>query len=170
MLAILKKLPIVDQNIAILSPWDIYDGGVNFYLYPSGFYKHNVVVESRFIEDKVADIRFCGNPGVSFGDVVEKIGEPKNIVITISFGGRFVTAVNEDIGVWFSYNTSDISKPLQAKISPEIPIKCLVYFAPEYYDEMLAAGTFSAGFLDAEQTLETMRPWTGYGDLSKYMP
>ncbi len=171
MLAILRDIPIVDQNIAILSPWLIYDGGLNFYLYPNGFYKHNVVVESRFIEGKVAEIGFCGDPGVSFSDVVEKIGEPKNIIILGSpSGGSFVTAINEDIGFQFMYDTANIPKHLREEIAPEIPIKCLIYFAPEFYDETLEAGLIGLGRLNAEQTLKAMRPWVGYGDLEQYMP
>lgn len=171
MLAILKDLPIVDQNIATLSPWLIYDGGLNFYLYPSGFYKHNVVVESRFIQGKVAEVNFCGDPGVSFGDVVEKIGEPKNIIILGSpSGGRLVTAINEGSGVQFTYDTANIPRKLREKIAPEIPIKCLMYFAPEFYDKILEAGLIAMGHLNAEQTLKAMRPWVGYGDLEQYMP
>lgn len=171
MLAILRELPIVDQNIAGLSPWKIYDGGLMFYLYPSGFYKHNVVVDSRFIQNKVAEISFCGDPGISFGDVVEKTGKPKNIIVLGSpSGGSFVIAINEDIGVQFAYDTANISKELRTKIAPEIPIKCLIYFAPEFYSEMLDAAQFSAGHLNAEQTLMVMRPWVGYGDLDQYMP
>jgi hypothetical protein len=171
MLAILRELPIVDQNIAVLSPWKIYDGGLNFYLYPNGFYKHNVVVESRFIKSKVANIGFCGNLSVSLGDVIERTGEPNSIIIIGSpSGGSFVTAINEDIGIRFTYDTANIPKHLRAEIAPEIPIKCLIYFAPEFYDEMLEAGSFSAGHLNAEQTLKAMRPWVGYGDLNQYIP
>lgn len=171
MLAILRELPIVDQNIAMLSSWKIYDGGLNFYLYPSGFYKHNVIVYSQFIQGKVAEISFCGDPGISFGDIVERVGEPKNIIIIGSpSGGSFVTAINEDIGIRFTYDTANIPKHLRAEIAPEIPIKCLIYFAPEFYDEMLEAGSFSAGHLNAEQTLKAIRPWVGYGDLNQYIP
>ncbi len=171
MLDILRELSIVDQDIAILSAWNIYDGGVNFYLYPDGFYKHNVVVDSRFIENKVAEISFCGEPGISFGDVVKKVGEPKNIIILGSpSGGHFVTAVNEDIGVQFTYDTANIPLQLRTKIAPEIPIKCLIYFAPDFYEEMLEAGFFAMGHLNAEQTLKAMRSWIGYGDLKNYTP
>ena len=171
MLAILRELPNVDQNIATLSPWLIYDDGLNFYLYPNGFHKHNVVVESRFIENKVAEISFCGDPGVSFGDVVEKIGEPKNIIVLGSpSGGSFFTAINKDIGFQLMYDTANIPKNLKEEIAPEIPIKCLIYFAPEFYDETLEAGMIGLGRLNAEQTLKMMRPWIGYGDLDQYIP
>ena len=171
MLAILRELSIVDQNIAVLSPWLIYDGGLNFYLYPNGFYKHNVVVDSRFFENNVAEISFCGDPGVSFGDVVERTGEPKNMIILGSpSGGSFVTAINEDIGVQFWYDTKNVSKSLRSEIAPEIPIDCLVYFDPEFYDERLEAGLVSMGHLNAEETLEAMRPWTGYGNLNEKYP
>lgn len=171
MFAILKKLPIVDQSIAVLNPWEIYDGGANFYLYPNGFFKHNVVVDSRFIKDKVANIGFCGDLGVSFGDVVEKTGDPNNIIFIPSpSGGLFVIAINQDIGVQFSYDTANMPKNLRTGISPEIQIDCLIYFAPEFYDEMLDAAEFSAGHLNAEQTLKAMYPWKGYGNLEEKYP
>jgi hypothetical protein len=175
MLAILKELPIVDQDsIAVaISPWKIYDGKIIFFLYPSPILKnrHEAYVQSNILKGKVSDIGFCGNLGTSFGNVVEKIGEPKSIIILGSpSGGSFVNAVNEDIGVQFTYDTADIPRQLRAKIAPEIPIKCLVYFAPEFYDLMLEAAQFSAGHLNAEQTLNAMRPWNGYGDLEQYMP
>jgi hypothetical protein len=175
MFAILKELPIVDQDsIAVInSPWKIYDGSVNFFLYQNQIFKnhHKVYVQSSILKDKVVDIGFCGKPGVSFGDVIDRTGEPKNIIVIPSpSGGLFVTGINEDIGVRFTYDTADIPKRLRAEIAPETPIKCLTYFAPVFYDEMLEAAQFSAGHLNAEQTLSTMRPWIGYGDLNKYMP
>lgn len=170
MLAILRELPIVDQNIAILSAWQIYDGGLNFYLYPNGPYKHNVVVESRFIENKVAELSFCGDPGVSFGDVVINVGEPTSIVILGSpSGGNLITAVNEEIGYQLIYDTANIPRQLRTKISPEIKIRCLIYFAPEFYYELLEAGLVAMGQLNAEQTLKAMHPWVGYGDLEQYL-
>jgi len=171
MLTILRDLPVVDQNIAVLNAWQIYDGGLNFYLYPNGLYKHNVVVESNFIHGKVAYIGFCGDPGVSFDDVIKKVGEPKNILILGSpSGGSFIVAINEDIGVQFMYDTADIPSQLRTKIVPEIPIKCLTYFAPEFYNDMLEAGLVAMGQLNAEQTLEAMQPWDGYGNLDEKYP
>jgi len=85
-------------------------------------------------------------------------------------GGSFIVAINEDIGVQFMYDTADIPSQLRTKIVPEIPIKCLTYFAPEFYNDMLEAGLVAMGQLNAEQTLEAMQPWGGYGNLDEKYP
>jgi hypothetical protein len=174
MLTILKELPNVDTDSVTVtnSPWQIYDSGINFFLYPSPIFenRHDAYSQANIIQDKVVNLAFCGDIGISFGDITKKIGEPKNIVIGPSLsGGQFVIAINQDIGFQFWYDTTNIPKPSRDEITPEIQIDCLVYFDPNLYQDMLEIGVFSMGHLDAKGTLDAMQPWTGYGEITKYI-
>jgi hypothetical protein len=175
MLAILKELPNVDtDSIAFInSPWQIYDSGINFFLYPNPIFgnRHDAYAESNIIKDKVVKLAFCGDIGLTFSDIVKETGEPKSLIIGPSpSGGLFVIAVNQDIGVQFWYDTVNVPKPLSTEVSPEAQIDCLVYFDRSLYKEMLEIGSFSMGHLNAEETLDAMYPWVGYGNIEeKYL-
>jgi hypothetical protein len=172
-LDILSELPIVvPGSIAEISyAGPVYDDRANFFIYPDPIFKdlHGAYGQAEFLGDKVVDIGFCGSLGVTFGDITRRIAEPKSIIIGPSpSGGLFVIAVNEDAGLQFWYDTQNIPKYLRTEIAPEIQVDCLHYFEPELYQEMLEAGLFSMGHLDAEMTLRAMHPWVGYGDLNMY--
>ena len=75
-----------------------------------------------------------------------------------------VTLLNPNIGIAFSYSSSQ----QLSEIKPDDEISGVSFFDPKQYPKILASGIFSFHQLSVEETLERLRPWNGYGDLSQY--
>lgn len=178
-LGILSRLRIVDQASVteVGASGMLWHRTVFFSLYP-GRSQGNFLVgrrawasaEANTLDDKIGDLWLCGNIGVTFGDVIQRSGEPESILTMADYfsGGLWGNAINPTKGVAFSFETQ---RNAQAELGPETKVRCLLLFDPGIYRRMLEAGSFSGGDYDAVQVLKILYAWDGYGRLlEKYPP
>jgi hypothetical protein len=168
LLSIVANHPLIDKDTVtqVGYPWNIFDDTVYF-----TFGRSKINVEALILDNKVATLILTGDMGVTFGQLIEKTGDPEGVIILSSpDGGSFVIAVNHSNGVSFAYETSSLRGKYRSEISPEIPIRWLTLFNPKQFHDLLEAGIFSMGAYNADETLEIMHPWVGYGSIEeKYL-
>jgi hypothetical protein len=173
LLGILADLPAIDQNsLTDAGAWKFFDDRILLDLNLDDKVDDGLIsVEIDILDEKVVDILFSGRLGVTFGEMTESAYDPeKIIIIRIQPGDLFVTALDSSHGISYGYTTQDIPGRLRSEVSPEIELGSMEFFDPAIYPQLLEAGLFSMGHLNAEETLALMKPWVGYGDLKMYEP
>jgi hypothetical protein len=130
-------------------------------------------------DDKVISIIISGDLNMSFGEAIEKYGEPEYIIVFGTIGRGFlwsdaihtiVHAINPSKGVMFGYDASEAGKKWQSEISPGVKLDNVYYFDPKDFDRLADAKAFSAGNANAEETKGAMVPWSGYGKIGEKYP
>jgi hypothetical protein len=175
-LLILKSLSNIDQNRITKhgEQWLIFDDIIYFHSIPENWngyayiLNHNVVL-----------IDFTGNLLMTFEDAININGDPKFVINIPIYSGPpgvptesyLITAIYPDLGVSYTYNTSELPKRKTSELMSDTPISMIAYFDPDKYDEFLEAKLFSMSFLGRKDTLKYLRPWTGFGSIEdKYPP
>lgn len=165
---IIKGLNGVDQKniVALNQPWKIFNKRISFYLNPESLSsKTSIDGEAYFINDNLTVLKLNRNSGLTFEEMIKRIGEPENIV-SMPFHGSVpvIMAINLAKGVEFEFYA--ISDELQ----PETKIDSVMFFDPTHYEELLDAEMFSLGEYDANDTKKIMYSWQGYGCIEILYP
>lgn len=167
MIEILRRLPVVNPDSIITTghPWKSFNDILRFTFIPK------VNAEAYFINDVLVMLSFSGKINSTFGEAIDKLGEPQDLLILKTwgpaplFGATFSTivlAVNPEKGVSFGYDVYDVRKAWRNELRPEIGLSKVAYFDPAAHDRLLEAGMFSMGIANRKETLELMKPWQGY--------
>jgi hypothetical protein len=175
MLDILTKIPAIDQDsITIVGkPWDIFDDSVYFNLYPDrliGGYPL-VSVQTSILNNKVVEMSFCGELGVTIGQIIDRTGEP-NYVINVHGGepgGLNIKLLNTEKGIETSYSTIKVPEILKANVDPRINIECLSYFFPDLWQNSQFIGLFAKAPIGSDP-FQALRQWKGYGNIEEKYP
>jgi len=169
MLSILEQIPEVQAG-SIWSKgesWNSFNDVARFSL------SNKVDVEVYFYNNKVALMYFYGKTRVTIGDMINKVGEPENLLtIYLAYGPfrldgsphKIVYLLNPEKGIAYRYDSLDIPKSWRSEIRPDIKISGIDYFDPGVYHSLLEVGMFPMGDISKE-TLDRMKPWTGFGKL-----
>lgn len=168
MLEILESSPVIKPDSIEVrgSQWKIFSDIIRFQLISNG------EVEIYTIDDIVILLNFYGELRITFGEAMDKIGEPKDLLVFQSFGPGFlfgeamhtiVLVYNFEKGISYGYDAYYLKQDWRDEIKPEIKLRFVDYFSPDYYQQLLEAGALGIG--DAEKTLSRMQPWQGYGTL-----
>jgi hypothetical protein len=80
----------------------------------------------------------------------------------------WVTLVDPQKGIAFGYSSASQPDWVYSEIRPEVEIGEVMFFDPEHYQQILDSGILSYYLLSSEETKSRLRPWNGYGNLSKY--
>ena len=116
---------------------------------------------------------------LTFGEAITKLGEPEYIINTPTSGGipgspttsYIVIAIHPEWGFGFGYDTRDQPASQKAEIKPENKLYVIIFFAPEFLDQLLDAGFYSTRKLGSSEIRKSWKPWDGYGSLvEKYPP
>lgn len=153
---------IIDTN----QPWKIFDQRIWFYLYKnSSLTKVQTDGSIYFVDEKVVALLLQRNIGRTFGEMVEKLGNPEAIISKpFVGGGTVVMAVIPSKGVEYEFYAR--SDELQADTN----IDNVMLFDVNYYEDLLESGMFSLGEYNANETRKIMYPWKGYGSIEKLYP
>jgi hypothetical protein len=177
MIDALPQIKSVEQDsiTTVGKPWMIFNDVVRFNLSDANrsIGKTPLIMVQAFIaNDKVVEMSFCGDLGISFGQAVYRTGVPKNIITMYrgEQGGMFVIALNPPEGIEFSYHTRYVPTKYKLEINPDIQLRCLIYFDPPFYEKMLEVGLFSEGYYNGLETTKIMYPWNGYGSIDDKYP
>jgi hypothetical protein len=171
-LEILQNLPNIDRDSIkdqYTSEGNIFDKLI-FFSFRQGWtlnQRPKLHGEAAIIENTVSSFTICGAINTSMDRLAEQVGKPEHIISGNNFyGGRLVILIDSEEGVRYSYIT-ELDK---LEITPETRIDCIDTFDPLISEKMLAAGYFSNGDFNAEQTLSVWYPWDGYGNLDEKYP
>lgn len=175
-LQILKNLSNIDQPSLSTTgtSWLIFDDIIRFSSSP-----RNWDGEAYILDQKVAKINFWGNLNIKFYEAIQENGEPEIVVNIPTYRGPpgsptlgySIIVIDPDRGIAYAFNTTDFPELQRGELGPNTPIRLMVYFDPDRYDEFLEAKLFSMGFLGREETLKYSSPWTGFGSIKgKYPP
>jgi len=176
---LLKKLPEVDQTTITLrgEPWNIFEDIIYF-----DFKNSEVQGRVHISNGKASYIEIYGDSNrdidVTFGEAVNELGEPEYIINVPLSGGLplapstsyIVTALQPDRGFEFDYDTRYLPKAQKAELKPENKLRVIGFFDPDFFDQLLEAGFFSLGYLNASETRKYMIPWDGYGIIAEKYP
>ncbi len=177
LLQILEGLPIVDQSSIqnTHQPWSIFDNEIHFAIRQDSTTNQRSKISGYvYLTDSiVSQLIICGEIHTSMGDIVKATGEPENILSggLIEQPGRLVILINSRKGISYWYTAQKTRNSQRYEITPDVSIGCIDMFDPALYEKLLDAKLLSSGYLNAEETLNVMYPWNGYGDLDeKYDP
>jgi hypothetical protein len=171
------------SQIAFIDPTTITTNGAPWNGFSNIIYlplSDRIDINVYLLDDRVSKISFYGGSpgenqlGITIGDVLAKFGEPDS-VIRVQYLGRgwlpgsdtlrtFVFILYLEKGIAMGYDETSLPVRQHTHITPEIELARLDYFYPEDFNFLLENGTFSQGNLDAQETLQIMRPWAGYGE------
>lgn len=162
-MVIIEELPSIDQDsiVNVGKPWNTFDNRI--YVSVS----RNLDLETYILNDRVAMMGFSGALSMSFGQFIEIIGYPDNIITIGGHDGSIsVIALYPEKGVGYAsiLNESDL------QIQQSDDVYSLTLFDPKRFIDILDAGMFSNGFYNASQMQEMMYPWKGYGSVEELYP
>ena len=168
-LQVIKGLDGIDseKTNVITAPWKVFNKQIWFYLYSSSWLNTKQTDGAvYFINDKVVALSLHRNVGITFGEMVERTGEPVTI-ISLPFNGAnpVVMAIIPLQGVEFEFYAKS-----NDELQPETEIDNVMFFDSAHYEDLLDAGMFSLGGYDAEATQRIMYTWRGYGDIKELYP
>lgn len=175
----LQELPEVDPTTITLNgkPWNIFEDAIYFYFKESKIEGHVYISNGKV---SLLQIFREGNRelDVTFGEAVNELGEPEYIINVPVSGGLplapstsyIVTALQPGRGFEFDYDTRYLPKAQKAELKPENKLRVIGFFDPAFFDQLLDAGFFSLGYLNASETRKYMIPWDGYGILAEKYP
>ena len=176
---ILNSLPEVDQSSISFNgqPRDIFDDVIYF-----KFKKSELQGWISIFNGKASLIQIFGegnrNIGITFGEAVNKLGEPKYIINIPTSGGvplspttsYIIIAVQPERGFDFDFDTRDLPAFRKTELRPENTLRVISFFDPEFFDQLIEAGFFSLGRLHASETRKYWIPWDGYGNIAEKYP
>jgi hypothetical protein len=159
-LAILSQIDAVDQPVRDHNEAGSgFDDWISFSLYGDV----NRLGEIDILDGRVSLIDFGFKLGINLEHAIEMFGAPQSVLVI--HAGEFdgVTLLNPNKGIALSYTSS---KQL-SEIKSSDEITGVSFFDPKQYSKILASGIFSFHQLKVEETLDRLRPWNGYGDLTQ---
>lgn len=174
-LLILKGLSSIDQKRISThgSQWLIFDDIIYFHSTPKNWDGYAYI-----LNHKVALIDFKGNLNINFNDAINENGDPRFVINIPSHNGPpgspsesySITAIDPNRGIAYTFNTAELHKAKNMELRLDTPISLIGYFDPDKYDELLEAKIFSMGFLERDETLKYLKPWTGFGLIEEKYP
>jgi len=170
----LSKIPTINSKSIVVVP-------------RQGIYTSRVVLEALsgekievgLIDEKVVVILFSGKLNLSFGEAIDKYGEPEDMLVFGSIGRgflwgdaihTFVHAISPSKGIMFGYDASEAGWRWQSEIGSGVKLDRVYYFDPKNFDRLADAGLFSLGNANAKETKAAMVPWSGYGKIGEKYP
>lgn len=151
---------IAQQDYPIMEGYDQFIHG-NLYLEPNEL----TLVSAYLSEEIVVVLNFSGKLNLTLEEAIEVFGEPEGVLIYASNHGY--TSINFLIplkGIVFGFNNIGKNwKP--TSITPELEIRSIDYFSPDYYSEILDMGWFSDGKWNYQESVAQIKPWKGYGSI-----
>lgn len=170
LLNILTSLPFVDEdsisNVNI--PGSAFMGTLYASLYGDEPYQTQFYAD--FLDDKVTTISMEGDWHITLAETIEKLGQPRTVIVIRYRGDIFVTLINPEKGVSFGYNSVWKEEKWRNKISSDIEIESLLFFDPSSYEMLMSSGIFSWWLLNSEETASALYTWDGYGSLDEKYP
>jgi hypothetical protein len=164
-LATLSKVDIVKQPIFDLRDTARgFSSELRFSLYDE---KSSLSGSVLMMEDVVALIDFGTKLNLTLEQAIERFGTPQSILAFHS-NLMWVTFVDPQKGIAFGYSSAGHPDWVYSEIRPEVEISEVMFFDPKQYQQILDSGFLSYYLLNSEETKSKLRPWNGYGDLSKY--
>lgn len=119
-------------------------------------------VSAYLSNETVVVLNFTGLWNLTLEEVIEEFGEPEGVFFYHSNDFNVVSFLIPSKGVAFRFA---IPRGSVDSIVPEMEIKDIDYFSPDYYFEILEMGWFSEGKWDYQESIAKMKPWRGYGDI-----
>lgn len=173
---ILNHLEFVDQKSITVrgEPWSIFNDAI-YATFRSG----KIKAEIYFINKKVSMMIFSGEIDLQISDAIDDFGEPKYVINIPMSGGMplapsssfVIVAVNPEKGIEYSFDTRNLAGNLKKEIRADTLLGLISFFNPNDYEKILNDRLFSMAELSGEETIQYMKPWTGYGSiLEKYPP
>lgn len=162
-MVIIEELPNVDQDsiVNVGKPWNTFDNRIYVSV------GRNLDLETYVLDDLVVMMDFSGALSMSFGQFIERIGYPDNIITIGGHDGSIsVIALYPEKGVGYASFVNDSDLDIQQSDD----VYSLTIFDPQRFIDILDAGMFSNGFYNASQTQEMMYPWKGYGSINELYP
>jgi hypothetical protein len=107
---------------------------------------------------------------VTFRQVLDELGEPDSVVVTIGPGGDCYLTVFRSLyverGIAFSFTANPGCTIFGLKnLKPSTHIDELYYFDPSYFDMLIDNGNISRGYFTSQNMRGLMEPWKGYGNI-----
>ncbi|HUI87222.1 MAG TPA: hypothetical protein VLX61_00730 [Anaerolineales bacterium] len=161
-LNVLSKLNMIDQPIV-----DPNQAFINFDdAFPFTFY-HDI---NRWgfiyiFDGKVSTIAFDNKLNLNLQQAVELFGNPK--IILVEHAGEYDSAmfINPEKGISFGYR---FHLDETSVVGPDATIDSVAFFDAKQYQSVLSSGLLSFTHLNADEILNRMRPWKGYGSIYQY--
>ena len=119
------------------------------------------------MDDVVSLIDFGTKLDLTLEQAIERFGTPQSILAFHS-NLMWITFVDPQKGIAFGYSSAGHPDWVYSEIRPEVEISEVMFFDPKQYQQILDSGFLSYYLLNSEETKSKLRPWNGYGDLSKY--
>jgi hypothetical protein len=164
-LATLSKIDIVKQPIFDLRDTARgFSSELRFSLYDE---KSSLSGSVLMMDDLVVLIDFGTKLDLTLEEAIERFGAPQSILAFHS-NLMWVTLVDPQKGIAFGYSSAGQPDWVYSEIRPEVEIGEVMFFDPEHYQQILDSGILSYYLLSSEETKSRLRPWNGYGNLSKY--
>ncbi len=156
--------PMVDPKYSAVG----YDDIINFSLYQG---EPNFIAGWMYIlDDKVSMMGFENNLG-TMQHLIELFGAPQSILVLRTDLFDQVTFVNPQSGILFYRKYVGSYSVETSELTPETAITGVAFFDPHEYERVLNSGILSAYKLSADETINNLRPWNGYGSIKeKYWP
>lgn len=118
-------------------------------------------------DETVVELNFSGMWNLTLEEAIEKIGEPEGVLIYHSNDFAVVSFLIPSKGVAFRFDTLGEHWGSVDSIVPEMEIKDIDYFSPDYYYEILEMGWFSEGKWGYQGSIDRIKPWKGYGSIDE---
>jgi hypothetical protein len=122
------------------------------------------------LDGRVSIISFENNL-VTLKHAIELFGIPQSILVVHTGHFDQVTLLNAQKGIVVDYKLFGSQNLESSSIEPDTSISGVSFFDPNQYQKVLDSGFLSAYTLTANQTLNNLQPWDGYGSFKeKYWP
>jgi len=122
-------------------------------------YSYRNRAEAWLIRDKVVELGFSGDAGITLAHAIQKLGTPDHVY---AFNQTENSAINvevffkeQGVVVGFSLNS------LESEIVPDQNIDSLHLIDPNLYQQVLESGQFTNAGYNYEEPI----PWSGYGKI-----
>jgi hypothetical protein len=150
---------IAQQDYSNMEGYNQFIHG-NLYLEPNEL----TLVSAYLSEEMVLVLNFSGKLNLTLEEAIEGFGEPEWVLIYHS-NFTVVTFLIPSKGIAFRFDTLGENWGPVDSIVPEMEIKDIDYFSPDYYYEILDMGWFSEGKWNYQESVAQIKPWKGYGSI-----
>ena len=158
----LQSIPIVDESSITThgGQWKIFDNIVYFSL------PEELESEVYILQNKVSMIDFTGRMDISAEEAINRFDEPQKALFLYSRGETSVILIYPEKGIILRFTVDGVPK----EIKPTSKLNLISYFDPDSYQELLDAGIIAFSMLNGQETLDKIKPWTGFGLISTEYP
>ncbi|MFZ3070021.1 MAG: hypothetical protein WA110_02720 [Anaerolineaceae bacterium] len=127
-------------------PWKFYEDRVFL-----DFLEAEIDVDAHFIEDKLVKISLNWELNTTFGEIVEKVGEPDYIINVPLSGGLECLELLDKLCLY-----------------PQLGL--FFVFDPGIYDQLIESGNLGQSLLYGEDIINNLRHRDGYGSIQEKYP